>query len=162
MGMGCIPFLARQPLSACGDKLLHFRGGLRFQRAFAAARKASILIYLTRDRSATPLKEDKFQSPLKEVGHKVTVIDDPTGLDRVLQSGKFDLVVSALDDASTLDGRIKGAAGKPLLIPAMYKPAKSELKAAKTRYNFLLTLPTSPSRSLTVIDKAMKSRLSRT
>ena len=160
LGVGWLPLLVREPLSACGDKLLHFRGGLRFQRAFAAARKASILIYLGQDRSVSALKEVEFQSTLKQVGHRVTVVEDPAGLDRVLRSSKFDLVLSGLGDAMTLTDRVKTASTKPLLIPAMYKPAKRDFKAAKSQYSFLLRLPSSPARSLTVIDRAMKSRFS--
>ena len=151
--------LAGNPFAeACGDKLMAFGKGLRFQRAFLAARPASILIYARQGQAGASLRDSRFQSALKQVGHKFLTVENATQLDEALRSGAYDLVLADVADAGAVAPQALSARGKPLLVPVAYKPTKELLAAVKRQYPVVLKAPGDPLDHLTSIDEAMKRR----
>src|SRR5712691_7079570 len=85
---------AAPALLGCGDKFVVLGRGVRFQRVNASAHPASILIYMN-PASHVPAadKEFQLQSTLKLAGHKPAVVEDQSGLEKALKSGRYDLVL---------------------------------------------------------------------
>src|SRR5205085_1738780 len=67
-------------LLACGDKFVVFGQGVRFQRAYAAAHPANILVYLKPgSKWTTPENRERLLTVLRLVGHRpqaVTTLDE--------------------------------------------------------------------------------------
>ena len=144
-------------VEACGDKLLALSRGVRFQRAYAAARPASILIYLGRNGGTA--RQPQLYSTLRQAGHKVRAVEEAAELDQALNSGSYDIVLADPADAPALADRLKTAATKPTVIPVFVKPKKSDLVAAEKQYGYYL--PGNPMQDLLVVDIAMRARVRR-
>jgi len=159
VGLAGAVFLSAVPVAqACGDKLLALSRGIRFQRAYMAPRPASILLYAERTHTATPLKEPKLHSTLKQAGHKLRLIESSGELELALRSGQYDLVLVDPAGAAAMKPRTTSAPNKPLVLPVFTKPTKNELKAAEKEYGFYLLGPDKPIECLVAIDLAMKAR----
>jgi hypothetical protein len=152
-------FLAGSWVLACGDKFVVLGRGARFQRINASLHPASILIYMN-PRSHVPAadKEFQLQSTLKLAGHKAAVVEDRSGLDRALKSGKYDLVLSDLSDAAMVEPQAQAAASKPAVIPVVYNPTGAELVAAEKQYSCIVKASQKNHDLLAVIDEAMLSK----
>src|SRR5438876_956838 len=134
-------FVGHTLAQACGDKLLALVGNVRAQRAYAAARPASILLYLGRNSNGQTIGEPQLQSTLKLAGHKVQVVQDAGQVEQLLKSGRFDLVLADISEAATLSQQTMAAPSKPTLMPVMYKPSKPERAAAEKQYGLVLSAP---------------------
>ncbi len=154
-----ISFLTPRPAEACGDKLVSLSRGIRLQRAYSAARSASILIYSGRSVGANTVKESKLQTSLKQVGHKLKAVEDAAQLDQALSLAKFDVVLVDFSEAATLAERVASLSSRPLVIPVMYRPSKAELAEAQKHFPFVVKAPANSTQHLEAIDEAMKSKL---
>jgi hypothetical protein len=143
----------------CGDKLLALGRGVRFQRAFAAAHPASLLIYNTPASRAALTKDRELQSALKSAGHKLVAIEDSRMLQQVLASGKYDVVLADLPEVAGLTQALQSAPSHPVIVPVIYKPDKAALAAAGRQYSMVLKAPAKPVEFLAVIDELMKRRI---
>jgi len=144
---------------ACGDKLLSLGRGVRLQRAFMAARPASILIYSGSQGSSSPLlKNADLYGVLKRVGHKVHAVPELPDVERALKSGTYDIVLADIADAAALARYLQSAASKPTMLPVLVKPAKAQLAAAQKQYAAVWKTPPDVLQYLDAIDQAMKSR----
>jgi hypothetical protein len=143
---------------ACGDELLTVSRGLRFQRAYAG-RQANLVIYSTVTSSAGPLRSAKLLTTLKQAGHKLQTVEDLSQLDRVLKSGKVDVVLAEFGELTGISRELQSAPSKPVILPVLYKPSKDELTAAQREYKFALKASADEIQYLTAIDEAMKLRL---
>jgi len=154
-----VSFLLQQPADACGDKLVSLSRGIRLQRAYTAAHSASILIYSGRSVGANTVKESKLQSSLKNVGHQLKAVEDVAHLDQALNSAKFDVLLVDFSEAATLAKRVASLPSRPVVIPVMYKPSKTELAEAQRQFPYVVKAPASSTQHLEAIDEAMKSKL---
>ena len=145
---------------ACGDKLMVLGRGVRFQGAYAAVRPAAILIYM-HSGSAVPtaIRDPQLQPALKQAGHKLQSVEDPHQLDEALKSGKYDLVLADISDASDLEQQAQSAPSRPAVLPVVFKPTKTEAAAAEKRYQCVLKTPDKTAHYLATIDEAMELRL---
>jgi len=146
------------PAEACGDKLMSLARGIRLQRAYMAARSASILIYTGTGGGGKALKEAQLQSSLKQAGHKLQMIEDARQLDQALSSGKFDLVLVDFTEAATLSQHMASLPSRPLVLPVLYKPSKAEMAAAEKQFTYAVKAPANSTQHLEAIDEAMKSK----
>ena len=131
---------------------------MRAQRAYAAARPASILLYLGRNSNGQTTGEPQLQSTLKLAGHKLQVAQDASQAEQMLQSGRFDLVLADVSEAAAFSQQAKSAPAKPTVMPVMYKPTKPERAAAEKQYGLVLSAPGKSYQYLIAIDEAMKRR----
>src|SRR5262249_32305886 len=122
---------------ACGDKFLVLGRGLRFERAHAAVHPGSILIYENKNLE-DPKSGDDLEKALKKAGHTIQTVDDVSKLDATLKSGKFDLVLLNLSDATLLEEQIIKSPSKPAVIPIIYNRTGTEVAAAGKQYDCIL------------------------
>jgi hypothetical protein len=149
-------------LSACGDKFILVGRGVRFQHAYAAVHPASILILINaKSRMGPALRDPDFLKTLKLAGHAVqtTTVDSAAA---VLDAGRYDIVLTDVSDAMNLESQARTTASRPVVLPILYKPAATELRAAVIRFPTVLTAPDKIAHVLSVIDDTMKARLKRT
>lgn len=144
---------------ACGDKFLLLGRGVKFQRAYAAAYPASIVIYAQPQRSAAKaIRDPRLQSDLKIAGHRVVVVETEAALVRALGTERVDLVLTDVADADRTSTEGAASPSKPTVLPVMYEPTREEAKRIEARYQCRLTSSDRADRYLRTIDDAMKAR----
>jgi ABC-type amino acid transport substrate-binding protein len=143
---------------ACGDKLLAVGRGVRFQRVYAA-REAHLVIYSTPARNGARLSGAKLQTMLRQAVRKLEFAKDGAQLDRALNSGRVDVVLVDFADLAEVARQLQSAPSKPVILPMLLNPSKSDFTAAKKQYKFVLKANADESEYLFAIDEVMKSRL---
>jgi DNA-binding NtrC family response regulator len=142
---------------ACGDKLVIVGRGLRAKRK--AVSKASILVYARPGGSVpTALGEGGLQKNLERAGHRVSRVDSEQELKEALGAGGHDLVLADFEAASRVEAQAKSSAAHPTVLPTLYNPSPSELKAAETAFHCVLKAPAKEKDYLAVVDEAMAAR----
>jgi hypothetical protein len=144
---------------ACGDKLMLLVGGAHFRQVYRSAHPASILAY-DRPDSVVPgiVRNVELQRALKQGGYKFDSVEDLTGLEEALKTGKYDLLLVDVTDAESLRQQLRAATSKPTLLPVMFNSTKAEAKAAEKEYHSVLKAPASAGRYLAEIDDAIERR----
>ncbi len=142
---------------ACGDKLLAVGRGVRFQRGYAAY-EANLVIYFAGAQGGADLNSAKLQNMLTRAGHKLQIVASGSQLDEALKSGKVDVVLVDFGDLSGIAEELQSASSKPVIVPVLFKPSKSELARAQKEYKFAVKAPAGDSDYLTAIDEAMRVR----
>ncbi len=146
---------------SCGDKLLVLGRGVRFLFD-TPSRPASILLYLHPSSPAfAAIGDRKFQSALRDAGHKVEAVGSREELGQALRNGKYDIVLTDAADAAALDQAAQAASSAPVVLPAVYNGTKAEAAAAEKRYGCVLKMPGRTGHYLAMIDKAMELKLNR-
>jgi len=92
-------------LLACGDKFLMSSRGTRYHRP-KNFRAASVLIYAD---PATALSQSKIESILKSEGHRSTAVQSFEQLSTILAGGRFDVVLAAGANASSVERLVADA-----------------------------------------------------
>ena len=133
--------------------------GIRLDRAYTAPRPAWVLIYAGAQNSKSALGNAKLQATLKQTGHKIETVDNPTALEQELKSGKFDIVLTEYADALALAERVTAETMKAAIIPVMAKATKAQINAATKQFTYLVKSPGDAIEYLVMIDQAMKARL---
>ena len=145
---------------ACGDKLILTIGNLRFRQINESPRPASILAYTPRNSPVGEvLKQLEQQSAGKRAGLTFYSFDDPDRLDEMLRAHKYDLLLVDAGDADKLERQAQSAPSKPVVVPVVPQSSKAEAAQAEKRFHCVLTVPNSPSRYLSAIDRAMDFKL---
>jgi hypothetical protein len=142
----------------CGDKLLAFGRGLRFQRWYAAQR-ANLVIYSPGGLSNAALGSGKLQTTLRGAVRSLQVVQDGSQLDQALKSGKVDVLLVDLADLAAIVSQLQSAPSKPVILPVLVKPSKAGLAAAQKEHKQALKADGADIEYLAAIDEAMKSRL---
>ncbi len=143
---------------ACGDKLLAVGRGVRFQRVYTA-HDANLVIYVAGAQGRAALDNAKLQNMLTRAGHKLQIVASGSQLDEALKSGKVDIVLMDFGDLAGIAEKLRSAPSKPIIVPVLFKPSKSELARAQKEYKFALKVPTGDFEYLTAINEAMRLRL---
>ena len=162
VGVFLVPVLwcASGDLEACGDKFLLVGRAFKYQKAYAAAHPASILIYENpRSHLALVAHDLKLQQLLAGAGHTVRVVTDLPALERAIEASTPDLVLADGDDIVQIEHRLPK--GTSTLVPVLYSPTRQGLAAAERAYGAVLQTPGSTRHPLAVIDEALKLRSKR-
>ena len=145
---------------ACGDKLILTIGNLRFRQINESPRPASILAYTPRNSPVGEvLKELEQQSAGKRAGLTFHSFDDPARLDEVLRAHKYDLLLVDAGDADNLERQAQSVPSKPVVVPVVPQSSKAAAAQAEKKFHCVLTVPNSPGRYLSAIDRAMEFKL---
>ena len=145
---------------ACGDKLILTIGNPRFRQINESLRRASILAYTPRNSPVGEvLKQLEQQSAGKRAGLTFHSFDDPDRLDEMLRAHKYDLLLVDAGDADKLERQAQSVPSKPVVVPVVPQSSKAEAAQAEKRFHCVLTVPNSPSRYLSAIDRAMDFKL---
>ncbi len=146
---------------ACGDKLLVLGRGVRFQ-GDAPAQPASILLYIHAGSPGSAMVGDlKFQSALRDAGHKLRAVGTRQELEETLQTGQYDIVLTDVADAPILEQPVQSAPSKPVLLPVVYNGTKAEAATAERHYGCVLKAPGRTGHYLASVDKAMELKSKR-
>jgi hypothetical protein len=145
---------------ACGDKLLAFARGIRFQRA--AKHRASVIVYRPFD-SKIPrgVTDPQVQSYLRKVGYSLYTFDDLGKLSQALKHGNYDLVIGEPTNAEVLEQEAQLSPSRPRFIPAIFKPTRAQAADAERRYECLLRADGEIREYIRAIDKAISLKLKR-
>ena len=149
------------PAPGCGDKLLVLGRSVSFG-ALTGLRPANILAYL---HVGTPgsavLSDHQLQSVLKKAGHQLHVVENAGEFNVALRSGKYDLVLADLADATAMESTLKLNPGSPVVVPVLSDPTKAEITTAERHYQCVLKSERKSSNYLFAIDKALEVKLKR-
>ena len=145
---------------ACGDKLILTMGTLRFRQIKESPRSASILAYTPRNSPVGEvLRELEQQSPGKRVGLTFQSFDDPARLGEMLRAHKYDLLLVDSGAADELERQAQSVPSKPVVVPVVAQASKAAAAQAERKFHCVLTVPNSPGRYLSAIDRAMEFKL---
>jgi len=145
---------------ACGDKLILTIGNFRFRQMSAGPRSASILAYTPRNSPVGEVMKDlEQQSAGKRTGLTFRSFDDPAGLQEALRTHKYDLLLVDAADADDLQRHAQSVPSKPVVVPVVPQSSKAAAAQAEKKFHCVLTVPNSPGRYLSAIDRAMEFKL---
>jgi hypothetical protein len=142
---------------ACGDKLMLVMNSRASQ--ISPLHPAAILVYPGQSASATLIRSLQSQPAFRKAGYRFQLVEDAAGLDTALRTGKYDLVMADVSDASELSQEVSSSASRPVLLPVAFKASKLEQSAALKKYHCLLQAPGSTDKYLDAIDQAMELKL---
>lgn len=145
--------LVAPPARACGDKFLVSGRNHRYNQSKPPVRMASVLMFLNAGAGDRALADSDLRSTLRDIGYKVRVAADEAALAKQLRNNKFDIVVSDLADADTVQGALALAASKAVLLPVVGGPAKD--KPAAGGFEHVLSLPSAPDDIQSVIQDTL-------
>jgi len=152
-----------QAVSACGDKFLLVGRGVRFEQAYAAVHRASILIVVPiKSVKSAAVRDSRLVTALKNAGHKVEVVQQPASLADALNRTRYDIVLVEQADAAAVSV-IAPSAGqsKPSIVGVLEDPSPSALTDARRQLEYVLPTPTSLAHILNLMDDVMNARLDR-
>jgi hypothetical protein len=153
--------LSGMPAGACGDKLLITGRGVRFQGGLAM-RPASVLAYVHPGvRSSAAMNDPAFQAALKKAGHKLSIVENEQELREALNSGKYDLLLVDVSDASTFGDFARTVPVSLVVLPVVFEGTKVEIREAEKQYQCVMKAPSKGGGYLSAIEKAMELKVKR-
>jgi hypothetical protein len=145
---------------ACGDKLILTMGTLRFRQITESQRSASILAYTPRNSPVGEvLRQLEQQSPGRRGGLTFHSFDDPARLGEMLRAHKYDLLMVDSGEADELERQARLAPSQPVVLPVVSQSSKAAAAQAEKKFHCVLTVPNSPARYLSAIDRAIDFKL---
>ena len=140
---------------ACGDKTLRVKTGLRYYQPLAKNHPSKILIYS----AALPAgKAFELRDFLNKIGHKAAAMDDVASIKNDLRNSHYDLVLTNLAEASELQRQVESFTPNTMVVPVLFKQAKSEARAAQKRYKVIVNNPTDGLDFVIAVARAMDSQ----
>lgn len=144
---------------ACGDKYVVFGQGVRFQRAYAAAHPATILVYLKPGSMwSTPENRDRLLTVLRMVGHRpdaVTTIDE---LRAAASTNKYDIVLTEFADVAQAAESVATVTLRPTVVPMVFEPSRQEMARIEKENRCAVQVTKRSHELLTVINTVMDQR----
>jgi hypothetical protein len=138
--------------SACSEGMFSSGKGLAFQ-SYLAPRPAHVLIYST----AADGDADPLHAGLQKAGHTLTIVRDADALASALDSGHYDIVIAAVDDAEQVATNVRTGAGAPALLPIVARGTASAA-SLRERFGTFVFDGASLGQYLTVINRVIGSR----
>ena len=151
--------LSIAPADACGDKTLRIGKGCRYQRTM---HPVGVLIYLP---ASTPEATEfqslapELQKVLKRQNHKARTIRGADTLGEVLSSGQYEVVLTDLAEAETVQKQIDNSRSKPVIVPVASRETAAQVAAAHKQFKYIVKNPKSGDQYLEAIEEAMRSRM---
>jgi hypothetical protein len=144
-------------VEACGDKFIRIGREIRFGR-YVAIHPARILVYGPA-RSA-PSRLPELPELLTRAGHTAVVVSKLEELGPALRSGRFDLVLTGLNDAGDVARQTRDVPARPDVMPVLIEARPSETAAAKALSPCMINVPSAHKNdALAEIDHRMELRL---
>jgi len=145
--------------NACGDKFVVFGQGVRFQRAYAAAHPANILVYLTRDSKwATTDNRERLLSVLRLVGHRPYAVTTADELQAAIATSNYDVILTELTSVGFVNETIAGAKARPTIVPMVFEPTREQMKEIEKQNSCTVAVSRRSHELLTVINDVMGQR----
>lgn len=139
----------------CGDKLMLIMGSSQIR----SRHPGTILVYPGQSASASVIRGLRDQPAFRGGVLRFQLVEDSAALDSALKSGRYDVVVADVSDASELSQQLSSALSRPVVLPVAFKASKEEQSAAQKKYHCLLKAPSNPENYADAIDHAMELKL---
>jgi hypothetical protein len=139
----------------CGDKLALMNRGVRMQRALAARKPLSILIY--GGGSMRPADVDSLRNGLSHGGHRIDVASTHGELEAML-GRPHDLVLAAKPDLAEVESWVAETAPRPVVIRVLQNPAKQEWRQELGRCPLVIRTSGDTIEQLAAVASAMQVR----
>ncbi|HEY6244526.1 MAG TPA: hypothetical protein VIX17_11290 [Pyrinomonadaceae bacterium] len=144
-----------QFVSACGDKTMRVKTGLRYYQTQIAKHPSKILIHS----AALPAgKANELRDFLNKVGHQATALDDVSSIKNDLRSSRYDLVLTNLAEAPDLQKQVESFTPNTRVVPVLFKQPEAEAKAAAKQYKVIVKNPKDGLDFVIAIAKVMDSQ----
>ena len=144
-----------QFVSACGDKTMSVKTGLRYYQTQIAKHPSKILIHS----AALPAgKANELRDFLNKVGHQATALDDVGSIKNDLRSSRYDLVLTNLAEAPDLQKQVESFTPNTRVVPVLFKQPEAEAKAASKQYKVIVKNPKDGLDFVIAIAKVMDSQ----
>ena len=144
-----------QFVSACGDKTMRVKTGLRYYQTQIAKHPSKILIHS----AALPAgKANELRDFLNKVGHQATALDDVGSIKHDLRNARYDLVLTNLAEAPDLQKQVESFTPNTRVVPVLFKQPEAEAKAAAKQYKVIVKNPKDGLDFVIAIAKVMDSQ----
>ena len=144
---------------ACGDKFVVFGQGVRFQRAYAAAHPANILVYLKSDSKwASPENRERLLTVLRMVGHRPQAVTTLDEFQAAIATSNYDVVLTELGSLPVANETVAAAKVRPTVVPMVFEPSRSELKEIERQNSCTVAVSRRSHELLSVINDVMSQR----
>ena len=154
-----LAILVAASAGACGDKFVVFGQGVRFQRAYAAAHPAKILVYLQPgSKWATAENRERLLSVLRMVGHRPQAVSTADELKAAIGASDYDVVLTELSGVASATETIAAAKTRPSVIPMVFEPTRHELQEIERQNSCTVAVTRRSHELLTVINDIMDQR----
>ena len=144
-------------VSACGDKFMRV-GRSASGRRYAALHPSSILIY--RPLGSTTKGMTDLEKLLKQAGHAPRILQRDEGVEPVLASTNYALVIADYADVAMLKGHFAATASAPAILPILATSNKAVEAQIRSEFHCLIKpRAMEPNDALAEIDHALDFRL---
>jgi hypothetical protein len=144
---------------ACGDKFVVFGQGVRFQRAYAAAHPANILVYLKADSKwASPENRERLLTVLRMVGHRPQAVTTLDEFQAAIARSNYDVVLTELSSVPVANETVAAAKVRPTVVPMVFEPSRAELKEIERQNSCTVAVSRRSHELLSVINDVMGQR----
>jgi hypothetical protein len=145
---------------ACGDKYVVFGQGVRFQRAYAAAHPANILLYLNPgSKWAAPENRERLLTLLRMVGHRPEAVSTIEELQAAVTTGHYDIVLTEFSAVAPATQTVANVKVRPSIIPMVFEPTRQEMKDIERQNSCAVQVSKRSHELLSVINGVMDQRL---
>ena len=158
----CILFVLATvtPSLPCGDKVLAL--GRAMKLTYVSTHSASILLYLRSGSPSGPaLSDGSLQSALKKSSQVLRIASDAAELEQALNRGKYDLIITDLQDAPIIEQQLQAISSHTVIVPLLYQATKVEASALAKRYHVVVKVPSKTDNYLLAINEAMEMKAKR-
>ena len=151
--------LSSSNVLACGDKFVVFGQGVRFQRAYAAAHPANILVYLKPDSKwASPENRERLLTVLRMVGHRPQAATTLDEFQAAIATSNYDVVLTELSSVLVANETVNAAKVHPTVVPMVFEPTRAELKEIERQNSCTVAVSRRSHELLSVINDVMGQR----
>jgi hypothetical protein len=155
----CLFLVASSSALACGDKFVIFGQGVRFQRAYAAAHPANILVYLKADSKwASPENRERLLTVLRMVGHRPQAVTSLDEFQSAIATSNYDVVLTELNSVPVANETIAAAKVRPTVVPMVFEPSRAELREIERQNSCTVAVSRRSHELLSVINDVMDQR----
>ena len=145
-------------VQGCGDKFLVPGRGVRFPDRIVNREAIAVLLYARSgaalDKTITSLSVD---ARLRTAGYRSVSVANETGLESVLRSAVWDVVVVELADAADVQSRLSPAAAT-IVLPVVSDASATTPASATRAYPQVLKSPKKDRAFVDAIDKVIAAR----
>lgn len=144
-------------LYGCGDKIVTFTRGTRYQHA-KSRRPAAILIYASAT-SELPktLANLPVDATLRKAGYRPTIVTSAEQFEKALRDGGWDLILVDATESQAVRSRVQGDKS-PVVLTVLHNPSKTEWKQAKKEHAAVMKVPTKQDSFLESVDEALSTK----
>jgi len=142
-------------LEACGDKFI-VPGSTGFTQYSAPAGPLFVLLYRDEtSETARRVLDGRVEKTLKRVGYRVDVATDHAGLEELMMSTAYDVVLVDSVEATYLRTIAESALNPPAILPFAYEASLSDMATLQVEFGAALNAPTRATELIATIQESV-------